>query len=103
MSLRLIEDLVDIPQASCQSCRRLRPTGSDEMGAQECKSAIIHLMLYKLTVWQPDSPAASGSDMVHAQAIFAIIGAIALEKGSAVANQVTRERILAPLGLFGSR
>ncbi|RMD43731.1 hypothetical protein DV735_g1390, partial [Chaetothyriales sp. CBS 134920] len=45
----------------------------------------------------PKSPAASGADMVHAQAIFAIIGALALEKGSAVANEVVRERILGPL------
>ncbi|RMZ83921.1 hypothetical protein DV737_g1507, partial [Chaetothyriales sp. CBS 132003] len=48
----------------------------------------------------PESPAASGADMVHAQAIFAIIGALALEKGSAVANEAARARILAPLGLL---
>ena len=60
-------------------------------------------MLQRLTWWQPDSPAASGADMVHAQAIFAVVGAVALEKGAAVANQIARERILGPLGLFEAR
>lgn len=31
--------------------------------------------------------------------MYAIIGAIALEKGGQVANKVAQERILAPLGL----
>jgi large subunit ribosomal protein L15 len=30
--------------------------------------------------------------------MYALVGAIALEKGGLVANQVARERILAPLG-----
>jgi large subunit ribosomal protein L15 len=37
--------------------------------------------------------------MVYTQAVFAIIGALALEKGGAVANQVAKERILEPLGM----
>ena len=37
--------------------------------------------------------------MVYAQALFAIIGALALEQGGAIANQVVRERILQPAGL----
>ena len=37
--------------------------------------------------------------MVYAQALLAIIGALALEQGSAVANRIAKERVLVPLGL----
>lgn len=37
--------------------------------------------------------------MVYAQAILAVVGAIALQRGGEVANKITRERILDPLGL----
>jgi large subunit ribosomal protein L15 len=37
--------------------------------------------------------------MVYSSAIFAIIGALALEKGGLVANQIARDRVLDPLGL----
>ena len=37
--------------------------------------------------------------MVYTQAVFAIIGALALEQGGAVANKIAKERILEPLGL----
>lgn len=51
----------------------------------------------------PDSLVASGADMVYAQAIFAIIGALSLEQGGAVANKITKERILQPLGIGAPR
>lgn len=41
----------------------------------------------------------SGINVVLGHTIYAIIGAIALDKGGLVANEVTRERVLAPLGL----
>lgn len=37
--------------------------------------------------------------MVYAQAVLAIVGAIAMEQGGAVANKITRERIIRPLGI----
>jgi len=37
--------------------------------------------------------------LVYAQAVFAIIGALALEAGGATANKIAKERILFPLGL----
>ncbi|KAK2867758.1 hypothetical protein FQN49_003504 [Arthroderma sp. PD_2] len=40
----------------------------------------------------------SGIDTVYTHAMYAIIGAIALEKGSKVANQIARDKILEPLG-----
>ncbi|KAK5056668.1 hypothetical protein LTR84_012200 [Exophiala bonariae] len=52
--------------------------------------------------WHPkyqDNLEASGSDLVYSQALMAVIGALALEQGSAVANRIAREKILFPLGL----
>ncbi|KAL2220190.1 RNase III domain protein [Thermoascus aurantiacus ATCC 26904] len=57
--------------------------------------------LQKVVRWSPRKPdnlQSSGIDVVLAHTMYAIIGAIALEKGGLVANQVARERILAPLG-----
>jgi large subunit ribosomal protein L15 len=48
---------------------------------------------------QPNNLDASGADLVYSQALLAVIGALALEQGSAVANRMARERILLPLGL----
>lgn len=50
-------------------------------------------------VLQPDNLNASGYDMVLAQAMYAIVGAVSLEQGGAVANKITKERILAHIGL----
>ena len=47
---------------------------------------------------QPNNLASSGIELVLAHTMYAIVGAISLEKGGLVANKVTRERILEPLG-----
>lgn len=52
--------------------------------------------------WQPKDVSdlsGSGIHMICAQAIFAIIGALALEQGGVVANRIARERVLAPAGM----
>ena len=41
----------------------------------------------------------SGLPVVSSQALYAIVGAIALQKGGVVANNVVQERLLSPLGL----
>lgn len=41
----------------------------------------------------------SGLPIVMAQAMYAIVGAVALQRGGVVANKVVREKILNPLGL----
>ena len=41
----------------------------------------------------------SGFEVVIQQALYAIVGAVALQKGGQVANDIVRERILSPLGL----
>ena len=58
--------------------------------------------LDKVTRWKPrqtERLESSGQDVVLAQTIYAVVGAVALQRGGDVAAQVARERILAPLGL----
>ncbi|KAK1143870.1 hypothetical protein N8T08_005983 [Aspergillus melleus] len=47
---------------------------------------------------KPDNLQTSGIELVLAHTMYAVVGAVSLEKGGHVANQVARERILAPLG-----
>lgn len=47
---------------------------------------------------QHDDLTESGIDTILTQTMYAIIGAVALEKGGLIGNQITRERILKPLG-----
>ncbi|PYI18530.1 hypothetical protein BO86DRAFT_412920 [Aspergillus japonicus CBS 114.51] len=57
--------------------------------------------LAKVLRWSPRQPLnlqASGLELVLAHTMYAIIGAISLEKGGDFANKVARERILKPLG-----
>ena len=42
--------------------------------------------------------AGSGKPLVMCQAMYAIVGAVALQRGGKVANEVVRERILKRLG-----
>lgn len=51
-----------------------------------------------LSTVKPENLWESGIEVVLNHAMYAIVGAIALEKGGLVANEVTRERILKPLG-----
>ncbi|CAG7928797.1 unnamed protein product [Penicillium olsonii] len=58
--------------------------------------------LHKVVRWSPRKPddlRASGIDLVLSHTLYAIIGAVSLEKGGVVAAQIARERILDPLGL----
>jgi large subunit ribosomal protein L15 len=48
---------------------------------------------------QPEDLRRSGYDLVLAHTLYAIIGAVSLEKGAVVATKLARERILEPLGL----
>ncbi|KAJ9640074.1 hypothetical protein H2199_006308 [Coniosporium tulheliwenetii] len=52
--------------------------------------------------WKPkksDNPQGSGVDTVMANTIYAVVGAIALERGGEVAIKTVRDTILRPLGL----
>ncbi|KAI5279026.1 hypothetical protein KEM52_004553, partial [Ascosphaera acerosa] len=53
--------------------------------------------------WVPDNMALSGQNLILTHTLYAIVGAVALEKGGALANQVAREKILRPLGFFSGR
>lgn len=57
--------------------------------------------LDKVARWKPkraDNLQGSGQDAVLATSLYAIVGAIALERGGEAANKVTQQKILAPLG-----
>lgn len=54
-----------------------------------------------VTRWKPvktDNLPLSGQDSVLTTSLYAVIGALALERGGEIANQVVQQRILAPLG-----
>ncbi|KAJ5716495.1 uncharacterized protein N7483_002740 [Penicillium malachiteum] len=58
--------------------------------------------MQKVVRWEPRKPnnlMASGLELVLAHTMYAIIGAISLEKGGHIANKVAQERILEPLGI----
>lgn len=42
----------------------------------------------------------SGIDNVTAGAIYAIIGAVAMQKGGQVANEMIRKKVLQPMGVL---
>jgi large subunit ribosomal protein L15 len=48
---------------------------------------------------QADDLQGSGIESVLMTSLYAIVGAIALEKGGEVANKVVQDKILTPLGL----
>ncbi|KAF1848067.1 uncharacterized protein K460DRAFT_414684 [Cucurbitaria berberidis CBS 394.84] len=57
--------------------------------------------LDKVTRWKPkraDNLQGSGVETVLMTSLYAIVGAIALERGGEVANKVVQDKILAPLG-----
>jgi dsRNA-specific ribonuclease len=51
-----------------------------------------------LTLPQADNLHGSGLDAVLSTTLYAIVGAIALERGGEVANKITQDKILKPLG-----
>jgi len=51
------------------------------------------------TIAQTHDLQASGIDKVMRDTLFAVVGAVSLQKGGDVANQVVRTRILRPLGV----
>lgn len=58
--------------------------------------------LDKVVRWKPrktDRLESSGADVVLAQTVYAIVGAVALQRGGDVAVKFAKERVLAPLGL----
>lgn len=52
-----------------------------------------------LTFYQPTNLEASGLELILAHTLYAVVGAVSLEKGGQYANEVAKERILAPLGV----
>ena len=69
------------------------------MGTKDGKSPVYCIVGTSTDGLQPDNLIASGADVVYSQTLMAVIGALALEQGSAVANRIAKEKILLPLGL----
>lgn len=85
-----LANLMDVPMTEILTKRRLARFAA-QMGMQD----IIR--------WKPRVPSnldTSGVDVVLVTTLYAIVGAVALQKGGEVANRVTRERILKPLGIL---
>ena len=49
---------------------------------------------------QPDKLESSGIEAVLTTTMYAIIGAVALQRGGEVAAEVAREKVLKPLGVL---
>ncbi|MCJ1241829.1 hypothetical protein MMC14_009835 [Varicellaria rhodocarpa] len=64
-------------------------------------SVAVKYRLIDVIRWEPKSYSlkGSGSEKVSAQALYAIVGAVALQNGGQVAIRIVQERILSPLGL----
>lgn len=88
-SLALLQNLSSIPPSAVLTKRRLATLAT-------------HLGLRDVMRWKPRMPGnldGSGIDVVLTTSMYAIIGAVALQRGSEVAGQVARERVLQPLGI----
>ena len=68
------------------------------MEAEKCKIA-VGLCDYDIDDLQIAHLTASGIEVVLTTSLYAIIGAIALQKGGDVATKVTRDKILKPMGI----
>ncbi|KAF2754772.1 RNase III domain protein [Pseudovirgaria hyperparasitica] len=86
--------------------------GLDFLTAERRKELVSPKKLYALGIkagmrsamrWKPrrtDNLSLSGEHTVINGTIYAIIGALALERGGEVANRMVRERILKPIGMI---
>jgi large subunit ribosomal protein L15 len=74
--------------------------GLDKVTRWKPKRVGLH---YKWVKWhanlaQADNLLGSGMESVLMTSLYAIVGAVALERGGEVANKVVQDKILAPLG-----
>jgi dsRNA-specific ribonuclease len=67
------------------------------VGAEEGAYHNIHVPCHTNST-QADNLIGSGVESVLMTSLYAIIGAVALERGGEVANKVVQDKILAPLG-----
>ena len=88
-SLTSLQNLTDTPPDAVLTKKRLSNLAT-QLGARE------------ILRWKPRLPHnldGSGVDVVLTSTVYAIIGAVALQRGAEVANRVARERVLKPLGV----
>jgi hypothetical protein len=73
------------------------------LGGNQKRYVDISLYNYIYAITLPNTPQTenllgSGLESVSSTTLYAIIGAIALERGGEVANKITQDKILTPLG-----
>ena len=76
------------------------------METEKCKLCGLHDCRRKLLLigdYQIRNMKGSGQPLVMCQAMYAIVGAVALQRGGMLANKVVRESILDRLGLKQQR
>ena len=62
--------------------------------------SMICVTLQSTNTSQPDKLDSSGIEAVLTTTMYAIIGAVALQRGGEVAAEVAREKVLKPLGVL---
>jgi large subunit ribosomal protein L15 len=67
----------------------------DTKEGMHCHSGSVRAMT---NIEQADNLIGSGIESVLMTSLYAIVGAVALERGGEVANKIVQEKILAPLG-----
>ncbi|KAI1093879.1 ribonuclease-III-like-domain-containing protein [Rostrohypoxylon terebratum] len=75
---------------------------SDLLNPQKLSQFAFDMGLSTVVRWKPRMPEnikGSGFDPIMAGAVYAIIGAVALQQGGKIASRVVRERILRKLGI----
>ena len=82
---------------------RITPLARSQVLAPARLAKLAHTYgLDQVVRWKPKKTqnlSGSGLDAVLAQAVYAIVGALALQRGGEVAVRCARERVLQPLGL----
>ncbi|KAF2265126.1 hypothetical protein CC78DRAFT_515948 [Lojkania enalia] len=88
--------------AALNGLQGLTPEAKDTVLSKDRLAPIAERYgLDKVTRWKPKNAAnlhGSGQDSVLSTSLYAVIGAIALERGGEIANKIAQDKILSPLG-----
>jgi len=88
----------DLEEGSSISNSRAVRAGQSNAVEAEAGTSHSSCNLNEANKPQADNLKGSGIESVLMTSLYAIVGAVALERGGAVANKVVQDKILAPLG-----
>lgn len=77
---------------------KIRPGQGDAMEAKEGMHQDLKWTVQDTNQEQADNLQSSGMETVIMTSLYAIVGAVALERGGEVANKLVQDKILTPLG-----